>query len=130
MTERSTTIKLRIQVQDEIGNRLLEQAREAYAKVRAESAAAMKDLSAPGGAITSKAVAPLAQYQDLMTSALQGQPGHGQRGSLSPVRRSTELQRQQTLAQFWGTSGAMLLGINAMIQLSALVIPENRIFWI
>jgi len=69
-------------IQDEIGNRLLEirkqrdallsksivnlqvnadgidQARKASAKARAESAAAVKDLGALGGAITYKAIAP------------------------------------------------------------------------
>ena len=84
MTERTVTIRLGIQ--DEIGNRLLEirkqrdallsrstvnlrinsggidQARKASAQIRAESAAAVKDLGALGGAITSKAVSPLAQY--------------------------------------------------------------------
>ena len=76
MTERTVTIRLGIQ--DEIGNRLLEirkqrdalfsrstvnlqvkaegleQARKASTQVRGESAAAVKDLGALGGAITSK----------------------------------------------------------------------------
>jgi len=136
MTERTVTIRLGIQ--DEIGNRLLEikkqrdallsrstvnlrvnadgleHARKAAAQARAESAAAMKDLSALGGAITSKAVAPLAQYQDLMASALQASRALGS-GVVSALRGvSAEFQRQRTLAQFWGTSGAMLLGMHAM----------------
>lgn len=74
MTERTVTIRLGIQ--DEIGNRLLEiwnsllsksivslrvngdgidQARKASAQVRAELAAAVKDLGALGGAINFKA---------------------------------------------------------------------------
>src|SRR5512137_1698376 len=93
MTERTVTIRLGIQ--DEIGNRLLEirkqrdvllsrstvnlrvktegleQARKASAQVRAESAATIKDLGALGEAITSKAVAPLAQYQELLSSAIK-----------------------------------------------------------
>ena len=76
MTERTVTIRLGIQ--DEIGNRLLElrkqrdallsksiinlrvnadgidQAWKAFAQARAESAAAVKDLGALGGAITSR----------------------------------------------------------------------------
>jgi hypothetical protein len=136
MTERTVTIRLGIQ--DEIGNRLLEiktqrdallsrstvnlrvnaggleQASKAAAQTRAESAAAMKDLSALGGAITSKAVLPLAQYQELMGSALQASRAMGC-GAVSALRGvSVEFQRQRTLAQFWGTSGAMLLGVNTM----------------
>jgi hypothetical protein len=42
-----------------------------YKQEYALAALSSQDISALGGAITSKAVAPLAQYQELMGSALQ-----------------------------------------------------------
>jgi hypothetical protein len=74
----------------------------------------MKDLSALGGAITSKAITPLAQYQELMGSALWLTRTIGAGAVSALLGVSVEFQRQRTLAQFWGTSGAMLLGVNAM----------------
>ncbi|OPX77821.1 MAG: hypothetical protein A4E45_01765 [Methanosaeta sp. PtaB.Bin039] len=135
MTERTATIKVRID--DGIGNRLLElkqqrdallsrsainlrinadgldQARQAAVRARAESAAAMKDLTALGGAITSQAVAPMAQYQAVLSSAIQASKILGAGGVAALKGVSGEFQRQRTLAQFWGTSGYMHQGIHS-----------------
>jgi len=123
MTERTVTIRLGIQ--DEIGNRLMEikkqrdallsrstvnlrvnaddidQARKASAQARAESAAAVKDLGTLGGAITSKAIAPLAQYQELLGSALKASRAlaSGAASELGVV--SQEFQRQDRRTCSW-----------------------------
>ena len=150
MTERTVTIRLGIQ--DEIGNRLLEirkqrdallsksivnlrvnadgidQARKASAQVRAESAAAVKDLGALGGAITSKAVAPLAQYQELLGSALKASRAlaSGAASALGVV--SQEFQRQKTLAAFWGVSGLQMGVISLKSAFSGFLSTSGRGF--
>ena len=150
MTERTVTIRLGIQ--DEIGNRLMEirkqrdallsksivnlrvnadgidQARKASAQVRAESVAAVKDLGALGGAITSKAVAPLAQYQELLGSALKASRAlaSGAASALGVV--SQEFQRQKTLAAFWGISGLQMGVISLKSAFSGFVSSSGRGF--
>ena len=136
ITERTVTIKLGIE--DQIGNRLVEirkqrdallnnskikigvdsggfeQARRASVTASAAHASAMKDLSALGSSITSKAVAPLAQYSQMLGAvANAGRAiGPGLVSALGMV--SAEFQRQKTLAAFWGTSGAMHLGVTSL----------------
>src|SRR5512137_1632440 len=150
MTERTVTIRLGIQ--DEIGNRLLEirkqrdallsksivnlrvnadgidQARKASAQVRAESAAAVKDLGALGEAITSKAVAPLAQYQELLGSALKASRAlaSGAASALGVV--SQEFQRQRTLAAFWGVSGLQIGVVSLKSAFSGFLSTSGRGF--
>lgn len=136
MTERTVTINLSLN--DQIGGRLLEikkqrdalltkskislnidpsgfeQARRASVAASAAHASAMKDLSALGGALTSKAVAPLAQYQQMLSSTLQAGKSIGP-GIVSALGRvSVEFQRQRTLAAFWGTSGYMHNGVSQL----------------
>src|SRR5512137_1428902 len=150
MTERTVTIRLGIQ--DEIGSRLLEikkqreallsrstvnlrvnadgidQVRKASAQVRAESAAAAKDLGALGGAITSKAVAPLAQYQELLGSALKTSRAlaSGAASALGVV--SQEFQRQKTLAAFWGVSGLQMGVVSLKSAFSGFLSTSGRGF--
>ncbi len=136
MTERQVTIKL--DVVDGIGNRLVEirkqrdallnnskiklgidssgfeQARRASVAASAAHAGAMKDLSALGGALTSKAVAPLAQYQQALGAVANAGRAIGPGLVSSLGRVSAEFQRQKTLAAFWGTSGAMHLGVASL----------------
>lgn len=49
-----------------------------------------------------------------MGSALQASRAMGSRAVSALRGLSVEFQRQRTLAQFWGISGAMFLGINVM----------------
>ena len=136
ITERTVTIRL--DIVDQIGNRLveirkqrdallakpnigltvnasgMEQARRAAVQAHTANAEAMKDLSALGGALTSKAIPPLAQYQSVLGSALQAGRAMGPALMSSLGRVSAEFQRQRTLAQFWGTSGYMHQGIGAL----------------
>jgi hypothetical protein len=80
----------------------------------AAHAGAMKDLNALGGAIGSKAIAPLAQYQAMLGSVLHAGKSIGP-GIVSALRGvSVEFARQRDLAAFWGVSGAMRLGVNAL----------------
>jgi len=91
----------------------IEQARKASEQVRTQSAGAIKDLGALGDAITSKAVAPWAQYQKLMGAALQASRAMGT-GTVSALRAvSVEFDRQRTLALFWGTSGYIAIGLQS-----------------
>lgn len=92
----------------------IDQARRASARAQAASQSAMKDLSALGGAITSKAITPMAQYQTLMGAALQATRMFGA-GAVSALRSaSAEFQKQKDLAQFWGTSGYIHGGITSL----------------
>jgi hypothetical protein len=136
LTERKVTIRLGIQ--DEIGNRLLElrkqrdalvtkstinlrvnadgivRARRASAQARAESAGAIRDLSALGEAVSSRAVKPLADYQELLGADMQATRALGSGAAIALRGLSVEFQRQRTLAQFWGSSGYLVLGVAAL----------------
>ncbi len=97
-----------------IGAGGLDQARRASAQAQAASASAMKDLGALGGAITSKAIAPLAQYQVMLGSVLQAGRALGP-GVVSALKGvSAEFARQKDLAAFWGTSGYMHSGVASL----------------
>jgi hypothetical protein len=133
MTERSVTIRLGIK--DEIGNRLLElrkqrdallskstinlqvnaedteRARRASAQAREESVGAIRDLSALGEAISSRAVKPLADCQEPLGTAMQATRALGSGAVVALRAASVEFQRQRTLAQFWGSSGYLVLGV-------------------
>jgi hypothetical protein len=132
MTERQVTIRL--DVVDNIGNRLLEihkqrealmgkainlklnadgmeDARQAVLKTRTETAGLMKDLNGLGGALTGKAVAPMAQYSQLAGAALQASRAMGAGLASALKGASGEFQKQKDLAAFWGTSGYMHLGL-------------------
>lgn len=136
MTERTVTIKLGLE--DGIGDRLLqikkqrdallskskislnvdagglEQARRASAQAQAASSSATKDMALLGSAISSKAVAPLAQYQQMLGGVLSVGKAVGP-GVVSALRGiSTEFQRQRDLASFWGTSGYLHGGVAAL----------------
>jgi len=137
MTERTVTIKIGTEGGDAVASLLaklikqrnslrskssinlkvnadgIEQARKASEQIRAQSAGAIKDLGALGDAITSKAVAPWAQYQKLMGAALQASRAMGT-GTVSALRAvSVEFDRQRTLALFWGTSGYIAIGLQS-----------------
>jgi len=123
MTERTVTIRLGIQ--DEIGNWLqeirkqrdalltksivnlrvnsdgIDRARKASAQIRAELAAAVKDLGALGASITSKAVAPLAQYQELLGSALRASRALARGAACAMGVVSQEFQRQDRRTCSW-----------------------------
>ncbi len=136
MTERTVTIKLGLE--DSIGDRLLqikkqrdallskskislnvdagglEQARRASVQAQAASASAIKDMNLLGSAISSKAVAPLAQYQQMLGSVMQAGKAVGP-GVVSALRGvSAEFSRQRDLAAFWGVSGYMHGGVAAL----------------
>ena len=135
MVERQVTIRLGLD--DGIGNRLveirkqrdallgknkinisvnasgLENARSAMADARKVSNAATRDLSTLGNSITSKAIAPLAEYQKLLGSALQVSKTFGAAAVTALRGASAEFQKQKTLAQFWGTSGYLGQGMNS-----------------
>ena len=135
MTERQVTIKLN--VEDNIGNRLLEirkqrdallgknkinlslntagldNAQRAMADARRNAGAATRDLSTLGNSITSKAIAPLTEYQKLLGSALQVSKTFGAAAVTGLRGASAEFQKQKTLAQFWGTSGYLGQGMNS-----------------
>jgi len=134
MSERNVTIKLGIE--DAIGNRLLEirkqrdallarpniklgidsdgisQAQGAMAQTRANAVAATRDMSLLGDAITSKAVAPMAQYSALLGAVLLVTQKLGP-GLVTALQRSNvEFTRQRDLMRFWGTSGYLSIGID------------------
>lgn len=134
MTERQVTIKLGIE--DAIGNRLLEirkqrdallarpniklgidsdgisQAQRAMAQTKANAVAATRDMSSLGEAISSKAVAPMAQYSALLGAALLVTQKLGP-GVVSALQKSNvEFQKQRDLMRFWGTSGYLSIGID------------------
>jgi hypothetical protein len=136
MTERTVTIKLGLE--DQIGDRLnqikrqrdallantrinipvqtagLDQAKRAAVQASVASASAIKDFNALGGAITSKAIAPLAQYQNMLGSVLHAGKAVGP-AVVSALRGvSTEFARQRDLAAFWGTSGYMSMGVASL----------------
>lgn len=134
MTERTTTIKLALE--DQIGNRLLEirkqrdallarpsvklnidsdgisQAQRAMAQTRANAVAATRDMSVLGDAVTSKAVAPMAQYSAMLGAVLLVTQKMGP-GLVSALQKSNvEFNRQRDLMRFWGTSGYLSIGID------------------
>jgi hypothetical protein len=136
MTERNVTIRL--DLVDQIGDRLLEvrkqrdallsksriglsldpsgldQTRRSIAQAGVQATAATKDLDALGGALLSKAVAPAAQYQKMLGSALQAGKAIGP-GIVSALKGvSVEFQRQRDLASFWGTSGYIHGGVASL----------------
>ncbi len=74
----------------------------------------MKDMGLLGSAITSKAIAPLAQYQQMLGGVMKAGQAIGP-GLVSALGRvSAEFQRQRDLAAFWGTSGYMHSGVAAL----------------
>lgn len=89
----------------------LQQAQRAAAQARQASNNAVRDMALLGGAITSKAVAPTAQYTAGLAAALAITQKLGPALVSSLQRANTEFQRQRTLAQFWGTSGYMNAGV-------------------
>ena len=134
MTERTTTIKLALE--DQIGNRLLEirkqrdallarpsvklnidsdgisQAQRAMAQTRANALSATRDMSVLGNAVTSKAVAPMAQYSALLGAVLLVTQKLGP-GLVTALQRSNvEFTRQRDLMRFWGASGYLSIGID------------------
>jgi len=134
MVERTVTIKLGLE--DQIGNRLLEirkqrdallgkpniklnvdsdglqQAQRAANQARAASAAATRDMALLGNAISSKAVAPMAQYSALLGAVLLVTQKLGP-GLVTALQRSNvEFTRQRDLMRFWGTSGYLSIGID------------------
>jgi hypothetical protein len=135
MTERQVTIRLGLD--DGIGNRLveirkqrdallgknkinfsvnasgIENAQRAMADARKTSNAATRDLSTLGNSITSKAIAPLAEYQKLLSSAMQVSRTFGATAVTALRGASAEFQKQKTLAAFWGTSGYLGQGMNS-----------------
>jgi hypothetical protein len=135
MSERQVTIKLG--VEDNIGDRLLEirkqrdallgkskinlsvsasgldNAQRAMADARKTSNAATRDLSTLGNSITSKAIAPLAEYQKLLGSAMQVCRTFGAAAVTGLRGASAEFQKQKTLAAFWGTSGYLGQGMSS-----------------
>jgi len=135
MTERTVTIKLDLQdpgiadqlmkirkQRDALNNSKikigidsagLDQVRRASAQASAASATAIKDFGLLGSAITSKAIQPLQQYQNLLGSVAHAGKAVGP-GIVSALARvSSEFERQRTLAQFWGTSGYLHQGLGA-----------------
>ncbi|MCX8207827.1 MAG: hypothetical protein N3G75_08370 [Methanothrix sp.] len=135
MVEREVTIRLSLV--DEIGDRLLElkKQRDALARsasvtlkaraddidrvqetarqIRRETALATKDLSDLCNAVSSKAVPQVAQYQRLMGSALLVARSIGPGIATALVGVSNEFKRQRDLAQFWGTTGYLHLGLHS-----------------
>lgn len=91
----------------------LDNAQRAMADARRNAGAATRDLSTLGNSITSKAIAPLAEYQKLLGSALQVSKTFGAAAVTALRGASAEFQKQKTLAQFWGTSGYLGQGMNS-----------------
>jgi len=92
----------------------LDQARRSADSVSAASSGAVRDMNALGSAIAGKAIAPLQQYQAMLSGVVRAGTvlGPSLVSSLSNV--STEFQRQSDLAKFWGTSGYMYSGVNSL----------------
>ena len=134
MVERTVTIKLGLE--DQIGNRLLEirkqrdallgkpniklnvdsdglqQAQRAANQARAASAAATRDMALLGNAISSKAVAPMAQYSAFLGAVLVVTQKLGPAMVSALQKSNVEFQRQRDLMRFWGTSGYLSIGID------------------
>lgn len=88
------------------------QAQRAMAQTRANAVAATRDMSLLGDAITSKAVAPMAQYSALLGAVLLVTQKLGP-GLVTALQRSNvEFTRQRDLMRFWGTSGYLSIGID------------------
>ena len=92
----------------------LDQARRSADSVSAASSGAVRDMNALASAIAGKAIAPLQQYQAMLSGVVRAGTvlGPSLVSSLSNV--STEFQRQVDLAKFWGTSGYMYSGVNSL----------------
>lgn len=88
------------------------QAQRAMAQTRANAVAATRDMSVLGDAVTSKAVAPMAQYSALLGAVLLVTQKLGP-GLVTALQRSNvEFTRQRDLMRFWGTSGYLSIGID------------------
>jgi len=133
MVEREVTI--RINLIDEIGDRLLElkkqrdalarassvtlkaraddieRVKETSRQVRREAALATRDLTDLCNAVSSRAVPQVEQYQRLLGSVLQVARSIGPSIATALVGVSNEFKRQRDLAQFWGTTGYLHLGL-------------------
>lgn len=88
------------------------QAQRAMAQTRANAVAATRDMSVLGDAVTSRAVAPMAQYSALLGAVLLVTQKLGP-GLVTALQRSNvEFTRQRDLMRFWGTSGYLSIGID------------------
>jgi len=88
------------------------QAQRAMAQTRANALSATRDMSVLGDAVTSKAVAPMAQYSALLGAVLLVTQKLGP-GLVTALQRSNvEFTRQRDLMRFWGTSGYLSIGID------------------
>ena len=88
------------------------QAQRAMAQTRANALSATRDMSVLGNAVTSKAVAPMAQYSALLGAVLLVTQKLGP-GLVTALQRSNvEFTRQRDLMRFWGTSGYLSIGID------------------
>ena len=78
------------------------QAQRAMAQTRANALSATRDMSVLGNAVTSKAVAPMAQYSALLGAVLLVTQKLGP-GLVTALQRSNvEFTRQRDLMRFWG----------------------------
>jgi hypothetical protein len=90
----------------------ISQAQRAMAQTRANAVAATRDMSVLGDAVTSRAVAPMAQYSALLGAVLLVTQKLGP-GLVTALQRSNvEFTRQRDLMRFWGTSGYLSIGID------------------
>ena len=88
------------------------QAQRAMAQTRANALSLTKDMSVLGDAVTSKAVAPMAQYSAMLGAVLLVTQKMGP-GLVSALQKSNvEFNRQRDLMRFWGTSGYLSIGID------------------
>jgi hypothetical protein len=88
------------------------QAQRAMAQTRANALSATRDMSVLGDAVTSKAVAPMAQYSALLGAVLLVTQKLGP-GLVTALQRSNvEFTRQRDLMRFWGASGYLSIGID------------------
>ncbi len=91
----------------------MEQVNRTMTQVRAAQAGVIKDMSLLGSSISSKAIAPMGQYQSMLAGVLQAGKAIGPGVVSALVGVSAEFQRQRALAQFWGESGYLHQGMNA-----------------
>ncbi len=96
----------------------MEQVNRTMTQVRAAQAGVIKDMSLLGSSISSKAIAPMGQYQSMLAGVLQAGKAIGPGVVSALVGVSAEFQRQRALAQFWGESGYLHQGMNAFRAIS------------
>ncbi|NPV61335.1 MAG: hypothetical protein HPY61_01670 [Methanotrichaceae archaeon] len=97
-----------------IDSRGLEQAQKSASMARLAIADASKDMSRLGKSITANTVGPLTAYTTALGAAMQAGRALGP-GLVAGLRAaSAEFARQKTLAQFWGTSGYLNAGVQAL----------------